>query len=94
MNCSGATNEFWSARALAPLLEYQDWRNFLQVLGKVRQACEQSAYRVADYFGDVTKMVGIGSGAQREVKDMRLSRYACYLIVQNGDPTKPVIANG
>jgi len=87
-------NEFWSARALAPLLEYQDWRNFLQVVDKARQACEQSGHQVDDHFGDVTKMVEIGSGAKRPVADVRLSRYACYLIVQNGDPAKPVIANG
>lgn len=87
-------NEFWSARELAPLLEYQDWRNFMQVMDKARVACEQSDRPVADHFGDVTKMVSIGSGAQRPVPDIQLSRYACYLIVQNGDPGKPVIANG
>ena len=87
-------NEFWSARELAPLLEYQDWRNFMQVVDKARLACEQSDRPVADHFGDVTKMVSIGSGAQRPVPDVQLSRYACYLIVQNGDPGKPVIANG
>lgn len=87
-------NEFWSARELAPLLEYQDWRNFMQVVDKARLACEQSDRPVADHFGDVTKMVSIGSGAQRPVPDVQLSRYACYLIVQNGDPSKPVIANG
>jgi len=87
-------NEFWSACELAPLLEYQDWRNFLQVVDKARQACEQSGHRVDDHFGDVTKMVEIDSGVRRPVTDVRLSRYACYLIVQNGDPAKPVIANG
>lgn len=87
-------DEFWSARALAPLLEYQDWRNFMQVVDKARVACEQSGRAVADHFGDTTKMVPIGSGAQRPVPDVHLSRYACYLIVQNGDPSKPVIANG
>lgn len=86
--------EFWAARDLAPLLEYQDWRNFMQVVDKARVACEQSGRPVADHFGDVTKMVPIGSGALRPVPDVHLSRYACYLIVQNGDPGKPVIANG
>lgn len=86
--------EFWSARDLAPLLDYQDWRNFLQVVDKARTACEQSGRGVADHFGNTTKMVSIGSGAQRPVHDVHLSRYACYLIVQNGDPSKPVIANG
>ena len=89
-----AGDEFWSARDLAPLLEYQQWRNFLQVIDKARQACEKSGRVVADHFADVSKMVDIGSGARREVDDLRLSRYACYLIVQNGDPSKPVIANG
>ena len=89
-----AGNEYWSARDLAPLLEYQDWRNFLQVIDKARIACTQSSKDTDDHFGDTTKMVAIGSGAQRPVPDVHLSRYACYLIVQNGDPAKPVIANG
>ena len=87
-------HEFWSARDLAPLLEYQDWRNFLQVIDKARTACAQSNHAMDDHFGEATKMVGIGSGAQRKLSDIRLTRYACYLIVQNGDPSKPVIANG
>ena len=77
----GDGHEFWSARDLGPLLEYQDWRNFLQVVDKARVSCEQSGRAVADHFGDVTKMVVIGSGARRELPDVRLSRYACYLIV-------------
>lgn len=89
-----AGNEFWSARDLAPLLEYQDWRNFMQVADKARLACEQSGQPVGDHFGETTKMVPIGSNAQRKVPDVHLSRYACYLIVQNGDPGKAVIANG
>ncbi len=87
-------NEFWSARDLAPLLEYQQWRNFMQVVEKARVACQQAERHVTDHFADVSKMVGIGAGAKREVEDVHLSRYACYLIVQNGDPSKPVIANG
>lgn len=87
-------NEFWSARELAPLLEYHKWQNFSQVINKARHACEQSGNEVSDHFADVSKMVDIGSGAQRPISDVHLSRYACYLIVQNGDPTKPVIANG
>ena len=87
-------SEYWFARDLAPLLEYQQWRNFLQVVDKARLACEKSGRTVADHFADVSKMVDIGSGAKREVDDVRLSRYACYLIVQNGNPAKPVIANG
>ena len=84
-------NEFWSALDLAPLLEYQDWRNFMQVVDKARLACGQSGRPVDDHFGDVTKMVPTGSGAQRPVSDVHLSRYAWYLIVQNGDPRKEVI---
>lgn len=86
--------EYWSARELAPLLEYQQWRNFVPVIDKARQACAMSGNPVDDHFADVRKMVDIGSGAQRPVVDVNLTRYACYLIVQNGDPAKPVIANG
>jgi len=89
-----AGNEYWLARELAPLLDYAQWRNFLLVVDKARTACQQAGNPVADHFADVSKMVDIGSGAQRPVDDVRLSRYACYLIVQNGDPSKPVIANG
>ncbi|MFC3114504.1 DNA damage-inducible protein D [Cellvibrio fontiphilus] len=87
-------NEYWSARELAPLLEYLQWRNFAQVVDKARVACQQAGKSVTDHFADISKMVEIGSGARREVEDVRLSRYACYLIVQNGDPSKPVIAQG
>lgn len=87
-------HEFWSARDLAPLLEYQGWRNFVQVVEKARLACTQSGQKEVDHFVDTIKKVGIGSGAKRQIEDIRLSRYACYLIVQNGDSSKPVIANG
>lgn len=87
-------SEFWFARDIAPLLEYQDWRNFLQVIEKAKTACEVSGYVIADHFGEVTKMVDLGSGAKRGITDYELSRYACYLIVQNGDSSKQVIANG
>ena len=89
-----AGNEFWSARQLAKVLEYSEYRHFLPVITKAREACHNSQYAVADHFEDVLDMVEIGSGAKRQVEDVRLSRYACYLIVQNGDPSKPVIANG
>jgi DNA-damage-inducible protein D len=87
-------DDYWFARDLAPLLEYQDWRNFVQVIDRARVACEKSGQAAAHHFGDITRMVEIGSGAQREIEDVRLSRYACYLIVQNGDPSKAVIALG
>jgi len=87
-------NEYWRARQLAQVLEYSEYRHFLPVIARARMACQSSGQPVADHFEDVLEMVSIGSSAQREVEDVRLSRYACYLIVQNGDPAKPVIANG
>lgn len=87
-------NEYWQARQLAKVLEYSEYRHFLPVIERARLACQTSGERVADHFEDVLGMVDIGSGARREVDDVRLSRYACYLIVQNGDPSKPVIAHG
>jgi DNA-damage-inducible protein D len=90
----GADNEYWSARKLAKVLEYSEYRHFQPVIERAREACQGSGYAVSDHFEDVLEMVDIGSGAKRELPDVRLSRYACYLIVQNGDPSKPVIANG
>jgi DNA-damage-inducible protein D len=90
----GDGNEYWLARQLAKVLEYSQYRHFLPVLERAREACRQSGQRVQDHMEDILTMVDIGSGAQREVEDVRLSRYACYLVVQNGDPSKPVIANG
>lgn len=87
-------NEYWLARQLARVLEYSEYRHFMPVIERAKLACRTSGQPVADHFEDVLAMVDIGSGAQREVEDVRLSRYACYLIVQNGDPSKPVIANG
>ena len=87
-------NEYWSARKLAKVLEYSEYRHFQPVIERAREACQNSGYAVADHFEDILEMVDIGSGARRELPDVRLSRYACYLIVQNGDPSKPVIANG
>lgn len=87
-------NEYWSARKLGKVLDYSEYRHFLPVIERAREACQKSGLAVADHIEDVLDMVEIGSGAQREIADVRLSRYACYLIVQNGDPAKPVIANG
>lgn len=86
--------EYWSARELAKLLDYSEYRHFTPVLERAKEACLNSGHNADDHFEDVLGMVKIGSGAQRELKDIRLSRYACYLVVQNGDPTKPVIAAG
>ena len=87
-------NEYWVARDLQPLLEYAAWDKFKRVIEKSMEACRQSGNEVDDHFSQTAKMVDIGSGAKREIEDYSLSLYACYLIVQNGDPSKPVIANG
>lgn len=87
-------SEYWLARQLAPLLEYLQYRNFQPVLAKAKESCKKSGHDSDDHFADVRNMVDIGSGARRRIPDVRLSRYACYLVVQNGDPSKPVIANG
>ncbi|MBN8635883.1 MAG: DNA damage-inducible protein D [Anaerolineae bacterium] len=86
--------EFWSARDLMPLLEYTKWQNFKTVLIKAQIACENSRNDPANHFTEASKMVAIGSDAKREVEDMHLSRYACYLVVQNADPAKEVVALG
>ena len=84
--------EFWLARDLQYLLGYAKWDNFLNVVSKAKTACEVSEHTITDHFADVGKMVDLGSGSQREVDDIMLTRYACYLIAQNGDPRKQEIA--
>ena len=86
--------EFWYARELQKVLEYQDFRNFELTIFKAMEACKNSNNIIEDHFGDVAEMVTIGSGAKRAFKSYMLSRYACYLIVMNGDPRKDVIALG
>ncbi len=86
--------EFWSARDLARVLEYFNFRNFQPVIEKAKEACAKSGHAVTDHFAEMRNMVGIGSGAQREVDDWALSRYACYLVIQNADPSKPLVALG
>lgn len=85
-------SEFWYARDLQKLLGYDDWKNFIKVVEKAKDACLHSKNRVADHFSDVGKMVQLGSGGKRTVDDIKLTRYACYLIAQNGDSRKDQIA--
>ncbi len=84
--------EFWYARDIQVLLGYSRWQNFEKVLEKAKIACKNSDSSVLDHFADVSKMVELGSGTNRKVDDIMLSRYACYLIAQNGDPRKEIIA--
>ena len=84
--------EYWMARDLQKLMDYTDWRNFLLVIEKAKIACANSGPNIADHFVGVNKMVKIGSGSERQVDDIMLTRYACYLIAQNGDPRKEQIA--
>jgi DNA-damage-inducible protein D len=84
--------EYWLARDVQHLLGYAEWRNFSAVVTRAKTACEVSSQKVSDHFVEVTKMVDLGSGSQREVEDVMLTRYACYLIAQNGDPKKQEIA--
>jgi len=84
--------ECWSARELQVILGYHKWENFLNVIEKAKKACENAGAAVFDHFPDIRKMIGLAKGAQREIDDIALTRYACYLIAQNGDPAKPEIA--
>lgn len=90
--CMIDETECWSARDLQQLLGYSLWQNFTKVISKAKEACVNVGQLVEDHFIDINKMVVIGSGAERHIDDTMLSRYACYLIAQNGDPRKPQIA--
>ncbi len=91
-NSAGA--EYWSSRDFAQVLGYSDYRNFEQVIKKAKTACFNSGHRIEDHFVDITEMIEIGKGGQRPVATVCLSRYACYLIVQNADPSKDIVALG
>jgi len=93
---SKKTNEFEqpyrTAREMAKILEYSDYRSFSNVIKKAKEACNNSGQLVSDHFAEITDMVPIGSGAVRKISNVKLSRYACYLIVQNADPSKEIVA--
>ncbi|MBS3125348.1 DNA damage-inducible protein D [Candidatus Woesearchaeota archaeon] len=84
--------EFWFARDLQELLEYEDWRNFLNVVEKAKSACKNSSYKVTDHFVDITKTIHMPKGASKDIPDLIFTRYACYLVAQNGDSRKEQIA--
>jgi len=86
--------EYWSARDLSKILGYALWQKFKNVIEKAQEACQNSGHGVSDHFIQVDKMIEAGKGARRRVEDIHLSRYACYLIVQNADPSKPIVALG
>ncbi|MBA4191316.1 MAG: hypothetical protein C0467_25315 [Planctomycetaceae bacterium] len=87
-----AQGEFWSGRELGDVLSYKDWRNFMEAVEKAKVSCEIAGHEPGDHFGDATKMIQIGKGAERSVNDVRLSRYACYIVAMNGDPRKAQVA--
>ena len=89
-----AGNEYWSSRDFAKVLGYADYRNFQAVIESARTACFNSGQRVDDHFVEVTDMIEVGKGARRPAKTVLMSRYACYLVIQNADPSKEIVAQG
>ena len=87
-------NEYWTSRSLWKILEYTEYRHFLPVIEKAKLACKNSGQKIEDHFEDILEMIVIGKGGERQVDSVKLSRYACYLIVQNADPSKKIVAQG
>jgi len=87
-------NEFWTARDLSSVMEYSEYRHFKPVIERAKEACKNSGYEVQHHFEDILDMIELGKGAKREIENVKLSRYACYLIVQNADPSKEIVALG
>lgn len=87
-------NEYWTARDLSTVLEYSEYRHFKPVIDRAKEACRNSGYEVVHHFEDILDMIELGKGAKREIENVKLSRYACYLIVQNADPGKEIVALG
>ena len=87
-------NEFWYARALSKLLGYSDFRNFTKVINKAKEACTNSGQEISEHIVEVNEQLQFGQGAEQTFSSFALSRYACYLVVQNADPSKPIVANG
>ncbi len=87
-------NEYWTARELSHVLEYSEYRHFKPVIDKAKEACQNSGFEINYHFEDLLDMIKIGKGAKREIENVKLSRYACYLIVQNADPSKEIVALG
>src|SRR5260370_28196261 len=87
-------SEFWSARDLSKILGYTEWRNFTTAIEKAKEACQNSGQAVSDHFVEANKLIEAGKRARRKIEDYHLSRYACYLLIQNADPSKPIVAFG
>ena len=86
------TNEYWTSRDLSKVLEYSEYRHFKPVIDRAKETCKNSGYEVSNHFEDILDMIELGKGSKRGIDDVKLSRYACYLIVQNADPIKELVA--